>query len=310
MTHWTILPEMPTRRHDHTCVIHAGQLLVIAGFNDVTTFATTECFDLQTASWIRSRSPIPTPRGLFGSTVAGDDLYVIGGKALRPAFVETRTGPQYDVYATVERYRLETDQWESLPSLPEPRAGLGAATWDDTVLAVGGMHCPEPDRFPDPALVTSQVDVLDLTTERWTPGPQLPDPRYGPAVHRLGAHVIVAGGSRDGEPRDDVFALETDTQTWTRRASIPRPIRDAASVVVGDDLYLIGGLAPDGDFRNEVYRYDPQADTWTTHCPHPTSKAWGDAATDGESIYVVGGASRSPSEEQYVFFDEIHAADC
>lgn len=303
---WRTLPSMPTTRHDHGCLVHDGELLVISGFDDTETYAETEVLDTSRYEWHRGRSPIPTGRGLFGGTRCAEHYYVIGGKSLRPAFVADGTGPQYEVYGAVERYDLQNDAWEATSALDGPRAGLGACTLEGEIYAIAGMACPNPDRFPDPAFVTDRVDVYDPETDVWRTGPALPEPRYCPSVEAVSGRIVVAGGSAGGRMRSDVFILEAPTEEWTTASPIPTPRRNAATFVANGHLYLVGGLSDDDRYLQSGYRYDPAADEWTSLPTHPTAKAWAGATVYNGVAYVVGGARWSSRQERYAFLDEVH----
>jgi N-acetylneuraminic acid mutarotase len=148
-------------RHDVGCFVVDDELLVIAGFDDDTNYETTESYATADGEWNRWRAPIPVGRGLFGTERDDDEVYVVGGKRLRAAYVKRGTGPQYDVFGAVHRYRLSADEWEELAPLTAPRAGLDAAKAQGQLYAVGGSVPANPDTFPASADVTDRVERYD-----------------------------------------------------------------------------------------------------------------------------------------------------
>eukprot|EP01045_Picozoa_sp_COSAG04_P027891 COSAG04_NODE_4188_length_2245_cov_4.831911_1_plen_522_part_00 len=131
------------------------------------------------------------------------------------------------------------------------------------LMAVGGSYDPNP-ASDDPL-----VEVLDLSTLRWTSGgavPALPDPRAGHGLCAFGdGRTVVAGGWNGGDP---MLHLLKSALKWVRGAQAWAPLPDmveeregAAAVALPDGrAMVIGGwdsanqrplasvevLAPDG----------------------------------------------------------------
>jgi len=303
---WRQCEPMPTTRHDVGCFVVDDELLVVSGFDDDTNYETTESYATGIGAWDRWRAPIPVARGLFGTERDGDGVYVVGGKRLRAAFVERGTGPQYDVFGVVHRYRPSTDEWRELAPLTAPRAGLGAAKAQGRLYAVGGSVPANPDTFPTPGDVTDRVERYDPDEDAWVDGPPLPEPRMSPTVESVGSRVYVLGGSVNGRPRSEIFALDPEEGTWSTAGSLEVPRRDAASAVYDGAIYLFGGLSSDETYLSSAVRYDPATGAVESLPDLPTGKAWAGAAVDGGRAYVVGGAHRAPDASGFEFLSELH----
>jgi N-acetylneuraminic acid mutarotase len=73
---------------------------------------------------------MPTARAGTGCGVIDNTLYVAGG--------EGNTAATSGVFAQVEGYTPASDTWQSLADMPEPRHGVGGATWDGALYLCGG----------------------------------------------------------------------------------------------------------------------------------------------------------------------------
>ncbi len=79
-------------------------------------------------------------------------------------------------------------------------------------------------------------------------------------------------------------------QTWSWGATMPTGRYYPTSAVVGDKIYIIGGIAQ-SVFLDTVEIYDPKNDSWTTGSPMPTGKHSMSAAVVDEKIYILGGST-------------------
>lgn len=85
--------------------------------------------------------------------------------------------------------------------------------------------------------------------------------------------------------------------TWTTKASIPRPLNHVNAAVSGGKIYILGGLADDPAgppaWRGtpESWVYDPETDAWESIAAMPVEGARGSAAVgvyEGK-IFLAGG---------------------
>jgi len=77
-----------------------------------------------------SRAPMITPRGGAAAAVVGGRFLVVGG--------EGNADAPSGVFPHNEAYDPATDTWESLPAMPSPRHGTGAAGVGNTLYVPGG----------------------------------------------------------------------------------------------------------------------------------------------------------------------------
>lgn len=161
--------------------------------------------------------------------------------------------------------------------MPTPRLGLGAASINGIVYAVGGgdYSCG----------TYSMVEAYDPATDTWTTKAPMPTPRYGLAVVAVNQILYAIGGGgycNDAFNRATVEAYDPPTDTWTTKASMPVAARFVSASVINGIIYVVG------DFHT-VYAYDPATDTWTTKAAVTPFRVTGATAALNGIMYWAGG---------------------
>ena len=223
---------------------------------------------------------MPTARGETAAAVADGRLYVIGGM----------TGLDFAASTEVSVYDHSTEAWASSPALPEARHHAAAAGLDGKVYASGGA---------DPAGSRSPVLwVLAPGEPAWEELAPMPEGRFGHRMVALGGRLYVVGGlaGERGEPGrappglvdGSVLIYDPVGDSWSAGAPMPLSRDHLAVVVVGDEIWAIGGRAG-GANHARVDIYDPVGDSWRAGppLPEPTSGA-AEGIVNGV-IYVSGG---------------------
>lgn len=124
------LPPLPAPR-DHACgAAIGGRLYVVGGRQTQVSSVARTVFEYEPGGTWRTLAAMPTARGGVACGVVGERLIVVGGEG-NP---ESPTG----VFAQVESYDPAADRWDSLPTMPTPRHGMGAAAVDGTLVVPGG----------------------------------------------------------------------------------------------------------------------------------------------------------------------------
>ncbi|MGM0948067.1 MAG: Kelch repeat-containing protein [Bacillota bacterium] len=76
---------------------------------------------------------------------------------------------------------------------------------------------------------------------------------------------------------------------WVSKADLPEPRSHAATAVVGNEIYVIGGFGKNRSATNTTLVYDSQKDTWSKKADMPINLAGSAVAVVKEKIYVMGG---------------------
>ena len=191
-------------------------------------------------------------------------------------------------------------EWKRLPPLPDKEgfAGPFAGVSGGALLVAGGANFPDKKPWQGGKKVWyDSVFVLGKPDGEWKVAGKLPRPLgYGVSVtHRNG--VVCVGGSDVDRHYADAFRLEwkAGKLVTTRLPSLPRPIANACGALVGDTLYVAGGLEkPDStDTVKKVWTIDLAAadPKWTEidACPGSGHMLAVAAGFDG-AFWLVGGA--------------------
>ena len=114
-------------------------------------------------------TPLSQPRSRMAVVREGEWIYTIGG--------ESEAG----TLATVEAFNLEFNVWESLSSLPEPRANMAAATANGTIFAAGGSELAS-----NGSIISNELWRYNIEADQWAPAGWLPAPLggLGTGLHR------------------------------------------------------------------------------------------------------------------------------
>ncbi len=153
---------------------------------------------------------------------------------------------------------------------------------------------PENETLPCPAPTGATLPWHTAPTEL-----QLPAGRTEGAAAVIGQTFIYAGGT-DGTSAQTTTYISHAVGTgnfdkWSQGPALPEARRDAASVVLGDTLYLIGGYGADGKPTTTTYSLtvnnDGTLSQWTKEdklaLPEPRAGATAVSVSDG--IVVMGG---------------------
>ena len=151
---------------------------------------------------------------------------------------------------------------------------------------------------------------LDLDTERWSPGPDLPSPRDHLILVTVGDTLFAVGGAVLNDPgppeapqyrtHANVWALATEEAEWTERTSMPERRAAAGGAVIDGQVYVVGGFTGSilssedwldwrGKLIETAHRFDPATSTWSPLQPIPTVRDHIGVAAVGGDLFALGG---------------------
>ena len=113
-----------------------------------------------------------------------------------------------------------------------------------------------------------------------------------------GSTCTVVAGTQDckGTVVNTVYQYDTKLDKYTTKAAMTAIRYRYASAVVGDKIYIIGGLtADDNGMLKTTLIYDIKANSWSDGPNMATGRSDTCAAVVGSKIYVVGGYSKISS---------------
>ncbi|MGY0385592.1 Kelch repeat-containing protein [Nocardioides sp. WG-D5] len=287
------------RTRTAVAVLAVGATLTTAYI--VAPVSSSEASSSRTDVW-QERAPMALERQELYPEVVDDRIYVAGGLL----------NPNTGVSAHFDAYDPGADAWNRLATMPQARHHIGLAEANGSLYAVGGFSGGFPRWRAE-----SDTFVYSPQDDSWSTVADLPEPRAEFVIESVRDRVFVIGGRVREAPGATTFTTHVDsdrnemfdpaTGRWKRRAPAPTLRNSAASAVVDDRIYVIGGrefsLAEDGSAVQEnvatVEAYDPATDEWETVAPLPEARGGLAAAVHDGSIYVFGGEQHNPAPLVY-----------
>eukprot|EP01012_Entosiphon_sulcatum_P032599 TRINITY_DN4143_c0_g1_i1.p1 TRINITY_DN4143_c0_g1~~TRINITY_DN4143_c0_g1_i1.p1 ORF type:complete len:453 (+),score=36.33 TRINITY_DN4143_c0_g1_i1:22-1359(+) len=181
------------------------------------------------------------------------------------------------------------NQWTTLPVMPTARDGALALATATEIFVIGGSISPL--HFTNNPVAT--VERFSLASKTWLPLPPLSVPRYYATgqVFSQGSEyrLIVIGGSSTNDTNiASVEVFDPLLNSWFPRTPMPTNRCCMASVLVSNEIYVLGGLLSDYGV-NTIEVYDIVKDSWVEHSSMPAPRYYFGAVFVANNIYVFGG---------------------
>ncbi len=182
--------------------------------------------------------------------------------------------------------------WASTAPLSQARwAAASVLLPDGRVMVVGGTIASSSSS------AVASATIFDPATGFWASVTGMLQPRaYAMAVVLADGSVLVAGGSRDGQPLDTAERYFTDTGTWVAAGRLNLPRTQGTLTLLRDGRVLAagGGVegAPGWNSTASAEVFDPSRGVWSVTAPMSVARARHTATLlpDGE-VLVAGGAT-------------------
>eukprot|EP00918_Siedleckia_nematoides_P057974 GHVU01126404.1.p1 GENE.GHVU01126404.1~~GHVU01126404.1.p1 ORF type:complete len:302 (-),score=41.30 GHVU01126404.1:1339-2244(-) len=204
------LVEMSAARCGHSMVSHDQKVVVFGGYDGKKYLNDVAKFDPSAGKW--TSFPIsgaaPSGRYCHGSTLDGDNLYIIGG-----GNVDDKLDDLWVLDLKQKKWNKLEPTNSSAPA-PEPRQGLVATVYDNKLYIFGGFSKESHSAF-------NEVWFFDLENKSWNfvePEGTVPNARHGHVGVRVDDTWIIHGGRKDhGEKYSiDVYGFHLSSQEWRR----------------------------------------------------------------------------------------------
>lgn len=147
-----------------------------------------------------------------------------------------------------------------------------------------------PAVFPD----TNAVSEFPAPESRWTVLDDLPDSRSGMAGVFYEGIVYLIGGENDDEISGSVLAYDSSQHRWESKAEKPTPVTAAGAALLGEKIYIPGGMTTPQAPTNVLEIYDPRTNQWESGASMPVA---------------LGGYSLVPFEGKLILFGGWDGAD-
>jgi len=191
--------------------------------------------------------------------------------------------------------------WTEISTMPFPVSEISGALLDGKFYVAGGLLAG--------VQTTSQLQIYAVETNQWTLGAEMPRGRNHHVTAALDGMVYFLEGTESLMPPPYAryrtgYIYSVVENTWSRTAPAPANRVAASAVVIGDSIYLVGGMLFDPSAEGEleargVQRYLPAQDAWEELAPVPRELEHSVAVSLNGAIYLTGGREPKPSASVY-----------
>jgi DNA-binding CsgD family transcriptional regulator/N-acetylneuraminic acid mutarotase len=171
-------------------------------------------------------------------------------------------------------------RWSTSIALPEPRAGIGAATYSGNFYLIGGQTATG---------ISNDVIMFDPPQQNWFSMTGKPTAVVDIQAALLGERIYVPGGKvGQNQVTGKLEVFDPRQNAWESHAALPTPVSAYAMTAYEGKLYLFGGW--DGQkYVKSVYRYDPELDRWDRQSDLPEVRGFSAAVSQEGRIIILGG---------------------
>jgi len=252
----------------------------------------------------RTADPSPIVRAEAVGGAVNGKLYVFGG--FNGEGSQDTTIPLQKRSDVFDPTAPAGKQWRRLKDMPFGFTHAEGLVVGNQIWFVGGYQGDHPGPGE------TKVLVYETTTDTWTNGPDLPEPRGAGASAVIGRTIYFTGGMDATRTKEEgtTWALNLDNLAagWVRKADLPNPRNHVAGAALNGYFYVIGGQHGQEErqvSQAEVDRYNPVSDTWVTvaSLPSPRSHISSSTLVYQGRILVIGGetANGQPRTTIYAY---------
>lgn len=268
---WEVLPSLAKPLAAALCVPMTLQgvssLVLVGGLDgvpapdDVTRYATASCYAYD-GTRMAPLPSLPAPLSFASGVVKDGRLYVLGGR--------TEAG---ELSSNI--YGFNGSQWTTATS-STAFAGAASIAYGSSIYLFGGT-------------MGHQGVAYDLDTGAFRDAPDMALAHVAPASVVYQERLYLFGGGNQSAPLPGSEVFDPTTNQWRVLANMPSERLGARAVVLGDRIYVIGGVDRNGAPSARVDVYDPAANTWSLFGALQTPRGAAAVGNLGGRIYVIGG---------------------
>jgi N-acetylneuraminic acid mutarotase len=170
--------------------------------------------------------------------------------------------------------------------MPTARQEIYPTVHDGRIYIAGG--------FAGNGSTSNVLEIFDPTTNSWSTGPDLPEPRHHIGLVTLDGTIYGIGGFMPDATtiwgvRGEVFRLDISGGSWLPGTSMLTPRGEHVAAAHGEKIFVMGGRNDQLVDTNLNEEYDPATDRWTQRASMPTARNSAAGAVIDSLIYIVGG---------------------
>ncbi len=124
---------------------------------------------------------------------------------------------------------------------------------------------------------------------RWIEFSQMPEARSGMAGVVYEGIAYLIGGNNDGKVSGSVLAYDANNDRWENKPDKPTPVTAAGAAVIGEKIFVPGGLVGAGTATDRLEIYNPRSERWERGPSMPAALGGYALATYEGKLYLFGG---------------------
>ncbi|XP_014227552.1 influenza virus NS1A-binding protein homolog [Trichogramma pretiosum] len=230
-----------------------------------------------------SISPMKSGKCSFGCAEFNGALLVCGGY------------DRVECLKTVEKYVPESNTWEPLPALNEPRGRFDMAVLDGKVFVVGGSNG---------STELATVEMFEEGQNKWKTMASLDLARSYVGVCSMGNKIYCVGGWNGNTGIKQCHVFDPEANAWTEIAPLKTGRYQAGVIELDGKVWVIGGC-DSWNCLTSVEIYDPATNEWTEGPSlRQARRGCGVAVYEGR-LMVVGGSTGTHSLTTTEIYDPL-----
>lgn len=140
-----------------------------------------------------------------------------------------------------------------------------------------------------PAFLMPKQNPAEMTSQNWVDVASMTEPRSSMAIAIFEGKIVVIGGRSSLSVLSSVEMYDPISDTWSALVDKPTAVYDASAVVIGEKIYVPGGIKADGSLTNVVEVFNLRKNEWEKSADLPIAvSGYGLASYEGQ-IYLFGG---------------------
>ena len=135
----------------------------------------------------------------------------------------------------------------------------------------------------------SSLMVNFSSEERWIKYEDLSFPRSNIAVVAYDSKIYAIGGNLTDGVSNTIEVFSPNENAWVSLENKPTAVTDVTAILVGEKIYVPGGMTTAGNVTNKLEVFDPRRNVWDEKASLPNGISDYALASFGGNLYLFGG---------------------
>lgn len=131
--------------------------------------------------------------------------------------------------------------------------------------------------------------IEQLSSDRWTELKKMPNGLSSMGFVRFEDKFLLFGGQDATGVVDNVLIYEINYDQWLTGEKFPEKLNHFLAILMGEKIFIPGGLDPEGNSKNSLWIYDPRNNSWNQGKELPYAVGAYSAVSYEGKLYLFGG---------------------